>query len=464
MSKVAKQAATTGSKVPGRRVYFLLFCLLPSAFCFLLSPPAAALEPIMPRSVSRSHQFTIFAQEGQVRGGVATLSEDTKAGVLNILGLKDEWQLPIVISLRKPDASLPGALPPKQLILAQTGIGLKIELALLLGEAGRGTHIRDEIVRTLLLELAYREHAAAAAGQGFTPPPSWLVEGLSAYLDNQEDGVSASLFAALLPTTQSIPILTFLGKSPESMDSTSRALYRAYAYNLVCLLLRDMAAGRHGLVTLIRDLPMTTPEDAQGAASLRRHFPELGSSDDSLEKWWTLGLAHLAVSDRYKLYSVAQTEKRLSELLSFPGPPDPKNGGLPKTYTLADYKEYSTLKDNKKLLANARAGMIELSGRSSSLSRSIVIGYQEVIDRLYRGKTGGMDAKIAALEGARKTVLQQREEISDYLNWYEGTQVQSESGAFEEYFRSARQLSLDQPVHRPDAVSSYLDSMELEFR
>ena len=424
-----------------------------------------ALEPIMPRSISRgTHQFTVFAQEGTVRGAVATLSEDTKDGILNVLRIKDQWKLPIVISLRKPDSALPGALPPRRLILAQTGGGLKIELALLLGEAGRGTRIRDEVVRTLLLEMAYREHAMAMAGQGFTPPPSWLVEGLSAYLDNQEDGVSASLFAALLPTTQSIPILIFLGKSPESMDSTSRSLYRAYAYNLVCLLLRDMAAGRNGLVSLIRDLPMTTPEDAQGAGSLRRHFPELGTSDDSLEKWWTLGLAHLAVADRYKLYSVAQTEKRLTEILTFPGPPDPKNGDLPKIYQLADYKEYTRGKDNRKLLEVPRANMIELTGRSSPLSRSIVLGYQEVIERLYRGKSGGVDTKIAALEAARKTVVKQREEISDYLNWYEGTQMPSESGAFEEYFRSARQLGLSRPVHRPDAVSTYLDSMEMEFR
>ena len=435
-----------------------------AAVCaFAVVPGASALDMMLPRSTSRTRQFIIYAQDGVMRGGVATLSEDVKAGLLSILGLKDDWQLPIVITLRKPESAMPGAQPARRLILAQTGVGLKIELVLLLGEAGRGTRLRDEVVRALLLELAYRDHGDAADGQAFTPPPPWLVEGLSAYLENQEDGVSANLFAALLPTTEGLPMLTFLGKDPDAMDSTSRSLYRAYAYNLVCLLLRDMAAGRHGLVAFIRDLPAMTFADTRGAEALRRRFPELGTSDDSLEKWWTLGLAQLSAADRYQLFSVAETEKRLTAVLTFTAPADAKNGGVPKTYTLDDFKEWSKLKDPKKLLAATRAGLVELTGRASPLCRSIVIGYQEVVDRLSHGRTGHAEEKILALEAARKTVLQQKEEIGDYLNWYEATQVTSESGAFEEYFRSARQLGSGQRVHRPDAVSTYLDSMELEF-
>ena len=441
--------------------FILLLALIAGA---LFPAGAEALETLLPKSTSRSHQFIVIAQEGTVRGGIATLSEDTKDGLLGILGLKDEWKLPILISLRKPDPGLPDALPPRRLLLAQTGTGLKVELDLLIGEAGRGTRIRDEIVRTLLLELAYRDHDTASAGQCFTVPPAWLVEGLSAYLENQEDGVSANLFAALLPATQEISILTFLGRDPATMDSTSRSLYRAYAYNLVCLLLRDMSKGRGGLVALIHDLPFTSAEEASGAVALRRHFTELGTSDDSLEKWWTLGLAQLAVSDRYQLYSVAETDKRLEALLTFTGPGSANVSGVPKAYTIHDYKEFAALKEKRKLLLATRVGLAELSGRASPLCRSIVIGYQEEVDRLSRGNTGHAEEKLRALELARKIVLQQREEISDYLNWYEATQVTSESGDFEEYFRSARQVDLSQRVHRPDAVSTYLDNLELEFR
>ncbi len=437
--------------------------LLPLLLLSGLAPTASALETLLPCSISRTHQFIIYAREGAVRGGVATLSEDTKAGLLSILGLKDDWRLPIVVSLRQPDAAMPDALPPRALALVQTPSGLKIQLDLLLGEAGRGTRLRDEIVRAILLEMAYRSHASASAGQSYTPPPPWLVEGLAAYLESQDDGVSANLFAALLPTSQELPILAFLSKDPATMDSTSRSLYRADAYNLVCLLLREMSAGRSGLAGFIHDLPSISPEAAREIQALRTHFPELGGSDDSLEKWWTLGLAQLAVADRYQLFSVLETEKRLAALTKFTGPGLAKDSGAPRVYSLHDFKEFTALKQNRQLLAAARTGLMELTGRCSPLCRSIVLGYQQLVDRLSRGKMGETEEKLLALEAARKTVLQQREEIVDYLNWYEATQVSSESGVFEEYFRSAKQLDREH-THRPDAVSSYLDNLELEFR
>ena len=451
----------TGSTLAGRAGCWLLVC---AALSSLLPPAARALDMMLPASTSRTHQFTVYARESVVRGGVATLSEDIKAGVQSVLGLRDDWKIPIVINLQKPEAGSPDVLPPKRLLLAQTPAGLKIELDLLLGEAGRGTRIRDEVVRTVVLELAYRDHADAAAGQVFTLPPPWLVEGLSAYLENQEDGVSADLFTALLPTTQELSILAFLDKDPQAMDSTSRSLYRAYSYNLVCLLLRDMSSGRNGLVAFIHDLAGRSAEDARGPELLRRHFPDLGNTNDSLEKWWTLGLAQLASADQYQLYSVAETEKRLAATLTFTGPGDAKSGGVPKTYTLHDFKEFGALKQNRKLLGTMRAGLVELTGRASPLCRSIVVGYQQEVENLSRGRTAHAREKLLALEAARKTVLQQREEIGDYLNWYEATQVTSESGAFEEYFRSARQVNGGQHVHRPDAVSTYLDNLELEYK
>ncbi len=64
---------------------------------------------------------------------------------------------------------------------------------------------------------------------------------------------------------------------------------------------------------------------------------------------------------------------------------------------------------------------------------------------------------------ARRDVLKRREDIADYMNWYEATQVATQSGAFEEYFRASRQLEGRRHVHRPDPISSYLDEMETEF-
>ena len=214
--RLTRRLTDVGNRFPRRPCLGLCLCLWLAAVI-----PVSALD-LMPRSFSRSRQFVVYAKQGALRGAIGTLGEDTKAELLRALNQPDQWQIPIVVDLREPEATMQDVRPPARLTLAQTGSGLKIELDLLIGEAGRGIRIRDELVRTLLLELAYRDRIGQGAGQSFTVPPPWLVEGFSAYVDNVEDGVSASMFAALLPTTQALSINDFLGRDPATMDSTSR--------------------------------------------------------------------------------------------------------------------------------------------------------------------------------------------------------------------------------------------------
>ena len=425
---------------------------------------ARALD-IMPHSLSRSRQFVVYAKDGALRGAVGTVGDDTKDAILHALGQQDEWKIPVVVDLRAPEPGLPDAHSPVRLSFGQTGTGLKIELDLQLGDAARGTRIRDELVRTLLLEMAYRNYDGLGVGTAVTLPPPWLVEGFSAYVDNVEDGVSASMFAALLPTTQTMPISDFLARDPSAMDSTSRAVYRAYSYNLVSLLLQDVEGGRAGMLSFIHDLPKLPAEEARSAGVLAQHFSQLAASPDGLEKWWTLGLARLASTDQFHPYSVQETEEHLVPLLSFQSLPDFFNDtATTEIYTLDDFEEFTGHKQNKGLLEGARRGLVELSGRANPLSRPIILGYQEVVQTLAQEHTKGVAVRLQTLAAERKRVLKARDGIADYLNWYEATQVSDQSGDFENYFRTAKQLAQPQTVHRPDAISTYLDGLEMEYR
>ena len=431
--------------------------------CLWTVGPSTRAAEVLPHSFSRSRQFVVYARDGSLRGAVGALAEETKTGLLSVLGLRDQWQIPVVIDLRAPEPNAPDNRLPVRWTLGQTGAGLKIELDLLIGEADRGTRIRDELVRGLLLELAYRDHDRLPAGRPYTPPPPWLVVGLSAYLENLEDGVSAQMFAALLPTTQALSINDFLSRDPAAMDSTSRAVYRAYAYNLVCLLLRELDGGRPGLVTFVRGLPGTTYDEARGAAALGRQFPEL-ATPDSLDKWWTLGLARLSGNDRHLIFSVAECEGRLQRSLTFTAPADPKRRLPAKTYAVADYKEYGERKSNRQLLEGTREALAALSGQTNPLYRQIVADYADVVAGLMRNRTDGVEDKLRQLATQRRDMLKYRDEISDYMNWYEATQAASQSGSFEDYFHTVRQLGATRVVHRPDAISVYLDGLGTELR
>lgn len=432
------------------------------ALLLLSGVPVLRAADLLPKSFSRSKQFVVYAADGAMRGGIGSVAEETKTGVLEALGLTDQWKLPIVIDLRYPDASMPGSRPPSRLLLGQTGAGLKVEIDLLLGEAGRANRIRDELVRAILLELAYRDYATLPAGQTYNQPPAWLVEGISAYLESEDNGVSASLFAALLPASQTLSLEEFLDRNPTTLDSTSHAIYRAYAFTLVRLLVQDLPGGKAGLASYVHDLPGVALESERGAGALRSHFAELASSADSLDKWWSVSLARVAASDQFQAFTPEETDRRLTAALTFQLPE--KDGKEAKPSAIAAYRDVVPLKARKLILKPMQQALLDLSARANPLLRPQVEEYQLIVAQLIRGKAGGLDERLQKLAAQRAQALTRKSSIDDYLNWYEATQMKTASGAFDSYFRAAREIKAAQETRRPDAVSAYLDGLELEFR
>jgi hypothetical protein len=53
-------------------------------------------------------------------------------------------------------------------------------------------------------------------------------------------------------------------------------------------------------------------------------------------------------------------------------------------------------------------------------------------------------------------------EIDDYINWFEATQMESQSGAFNDYLRAAHKSQISAPRRR-DPLSVYLDALADHF-
>jgi len=50
-------------------------------------------------------------------------------------------------------------------------------------------------------------------------------------------------------------------------------------------------------------------------------------------------------------------------------------------------------------------------------------------------------------------------DIDDYMNWFEATQMENQSGAFSDYLKAANQSQVSAPRRR-DLLSVYLDALE----
>ncbi len=428
---------------------------------WLLALIVAGASPVeaapLARTLSTSRQFAVYGDEALSRSAAAAVAEDTKAAFLRALGLRDEWKAAVVVALRRPSAAAPGA-SPRMLTVGQTGQGLKVQLELLTGEAGRGLHFRDEIVGALLTELAFRTSPGLPPGAPLHLPPAWLVEGMGSFLETLDhEGVEAfppGVAETLLRAGASFDALAFLARDPAELDGASRRLFRACAHGVVRMLLRELPGGRAALLALLTALP----ESGRSAvADLPCFAPELSKSSDALAKWWAITLSRAAAPDAREFLPPAETTRALFALLG----PAAKAAEPSALATLA-----ARLSDPKQRgeaaarLTEIRGGLLGLQARAHPLLRPAVAEGVEIIGLAVRRRPAALlDSRRRELASLCRRLERRQDDVADHLNWFEATQQRTPSG---EWLFSPRPA--DAPPPRRDAVSAYLDAVEAEFR
>ena len=420
-------------------------------------------SPVTPgyaqRSISRTQQFVVYCQDVGLRMAVTGYVETVKASVLEELGMGDHWKLPIIVNLMRPRTTATG-VPLCQVRLFNTDEGSKLEIDIALREDQfKEVHFPQQIIRTLLLELAYRNHPPSD-GEHFAQPPSWLVEGFAErFQSHATDSVrNAALFKQLIDTGRLPNIRDFLQSNVEVMDSTSQAVYAACASSLVEML-AGLPGGKAGLARIVHGFPDST---ADPGSFLVTCFPSLGDAAKSLEKWWTLGLARSSTADSYLGLSVPETNSRISPLLTLQVVTDEKKG-TKTSFALSDYKSYLKFRTAPAALFLLGNAFATLQPKAHPLLRPVVFEYQKTVAELARGKTRRVDTTLRELENYRTMIVERMDKISDYLNWFEATQMPERSGAFDGFLKAAAALEHSQAPKRNDPLSRYIDQVEREF-
>ena len=91
--------------------------------------------------------------------------------------------------------------------------------------------------------------------------------------------------------------------------------------------------------------------------------------------------------------------------------------------------------------------------------RPVAREYQQIAALLVRGKRRGIAKRLARLNFTRRDLATRMGEIDDYMNWFEATQMESQSGAFNGFLKAANQSQVSEPRRR-DPLSVYLDALE----
>ena len=416
-----------------------------AAMAILLCQSVPAMLPV--QSVSPSQQFVIYGGDSLLRGAVSRLAEQTKSKLLLLLHRSDNWKTPIVINLQTPQANLP-EIPPIEMRFSQTGFGVKLQLDVTVGTSVDASLVERQLLRAILLEMIYRREPNVPAGSVYVQTPDWLLDGLLALASDRDPD---TLLDALSISKKNISLKEFLQPRPiAEADSPARLLFRAYSFAFVKLLI-DLPDGRSQLANYIDNLSVASNEPL---SNLQAHFPALRSDPDAR---WKSKLAEIRATRQYRILGFAETQQRLDAVLKI------DIGGSPRK--IVDLRELSR---RRKLTASERAALAQLTrelllltARAHPVLRPIVREYQEIVSLLAAQKRPHLIQRLAEVKALRERLVSRMNNIDDYMNWFEATQLTNNSGSFSDYLKAAD--SEETKPRRRDPLSVYLNSLEDQF-
>ena len=413
----------------------------------LISKAQLPASDLPARSVSPSGQFVVYGADSSYRGAVSALAERTKSNLLAVLKRRDAWKTAVVINLQPREVNLPD-VPPSALRFSQTEAGAKLQLDLTVSRELSPAAIERELARVILVEMIYRDQARIPTGDQYVDPPSWLIEGLLASAPNQNRSALAS---ALLSSSGSVTVAEFLNGPPEIGDSFGRQLHRAYSFVLVRLLI-DSPSGPSRLGHYIDNLAFASNDPV---ADLRVAFPELRNLDAA---WKSKVIELKSILDN-DLLSFAQADERLTQLvlLKFPS----RDGGN-QAVSLEDLSRTLPTPVQKVALRDFSRKLVALAIRANPMLRPIIQDYQRIADQLALGSNRGIEKRLADLKSLRMQLAARMGEIDSYMDWFEAVKLTASSGMFDDGLQPADNHGTQKP-RRKDALSVYLDAMEIEF-
>jgi hypothetical protein len=399
-------------------------------------------------SVSPSRQFVIYGADAALRGAVSDLAERTKADFLALLRQRDNWTVPIVVDLQPQQANLP-ELPSTNLRFTQTGFGLKLQLNLTISQNLDVSLIERELLRGILLERMYRQQSHIAAGSVFVEPPHWLLDGVLALGPGRDRG---DLMQALVAADKPLPLEKFLRQRLELLDSAGRALYRAYSFAFVQMLID----GRDGPARLAKYIGDLSDASDEPLGNLRAHFPLLVSD---AERSWQSTLDRLRNFQISQLLTFAESERCLDELLRVK---ISQTNNPTKIAALDEFAQRKISPGEKMALSQLSRDLLVFVAQANPVLRPIVREYQQITALLARGKRRAIAKRLSRLDVTHKQLAARMSEIDDYMNWFEATQMNKGSGYFSDYLKAVNQSQLA-PPNRRDPLSVYVDALEDQF-
>lgn len=400
------------------------------------------------RTTSSSGQFVIYSKDPEWRTAASRRADDAKLAWQKWLGSDGNWTHPIIIQDLRRSPRPPGNLRASTAIFESDGGALKVQTDVYDASVMGSEAFEMEIFRALGLERIYRNHPVRA-GKPFHQLPAWITEGMTQAIRVEKNGTPDGVYAALLSSERPPKIEDFLKSKPELMEATSMTLYRTQALALLRAL-RQLPEGAKGLDTLIDSLH----EEDAGLKTIFAAYPSLSGDAAQLGKIWTLSIARGSSSRKLEMLSIGETNRALATIFEISGPADPKK---PDEGMLSGASAMPSIARGAggPFFMRQKAGeLLNLEFRAHPVMKPVIAEYRNIASELADKPRKNVAKRIEETDKIRSLLQQRSGNVSDYLNWFEATQLD---------MLSEGTLEVSDPPTAPartDAITQQIDALE----
>jgi hypothetical protein len=418
-------------------------------------PPVVFAAPA--EVISRSGQFRVSGGDAFSRGTIAILADEARDSLVRLMGEGGGREIPVVVTLHGREGDpLPARTHVLEPLIFETGYELRLRVHLARGVERE--RLRRAATVALLYERGLRRLPPAEAGDTLLRIPAWITEGLMEARDWEERTSDRRLYEVLYQRGGLYTLDQLFAvdeAAQENMDAAMRAAFRVSAGSLVMALL-EQPQGKEAFRSFVGEV---APFDGEMPVLLRKHFPELNLSEDSLAKWWALQMANKGTLDLGEVHTISRTEELLGQALKLHLKDEE---GLPLEVPLTAEIPDLPLVELVAAVRPAQDALVRLSYRCFPSYRPLLVDYQAILGDIALGRTKGLAARLESLGQARELMIGKAGHARDFLDWFEITRARETSGAFDDYLRLKDQLRYN-PRRRTDDLSGYLDRLDRVF-
>jgi hypothetical protein len=430
------------------------FALLPLLATGLINlraddaPPDAA--PVITTSASQHYpEVTCTTSDTLACADTLEMAADARLQLAPLLKLGPNWRFPVHIRVMAPGDPVLAKINREAAAIFADGNGMHIEAVVPSTDPDARLFIQRQFVTAMLWEKFFANTQTFDGHTTLTIVPTWLVEGLSQWLNDDPEHNRESIVRKAVEEQRAPTLIEIASWSQISKDRLMGLWQGSFCYYLVDSLIAP-GPKRDDFQQWLTTLAGPNPSSAQ------RLFPT--------EMGWQRELVEATQRSRDIVYSWDETQNELTKLEVVTLPV--KKASDPKFCTLDTVLSVPYDDKMAAILQQKLIDLTELELRAHPSWHPILEFYRSGLSTLIHLKNPGEAQKlISQAHNLRAAEVANRQKLVDYVNWFEVTRdYPGTPSRFSTYFATAQQLEQLQadPAH-PNLIRAHLLSLETGF-